>query len=68
MITSAENRAWHTDVPFGDCYAGLRSACALVIRPAKLATIEARHAERLGEAPPDLMRRVMESLRDSLGL
>ena len=47
MITSAENRGWPTDVAVSD----LRAAglpVPSIIRPAKIATIEARDAQRLG--------------------
>lgn len=50
MITSAENRAWPGDVPIADhAKAGLPAPS--VIRPTKIATIEASHAERVGQAP-----------------
>jgi len=48
MITSADNRAWPWDVPVSDLVtAGLPAPS--VVRCAKLAAIEAVHAERLGE-------------------
>ena len=47
MITSAENRSWSGDVPLSDlAKAGLPAAS--VIRTAKLATIDAGDAEKLG--------------------
>ena len=47
MITSAANRGWHGDVAVSDLpLAGL--PIASIIRPAKIATIEAKDAERLG--------------------
>src|ERR1700748_1609914 len=47
MITSAANRGWSGDVAISDAQAsGL--PIPSIIRPAKIATIEARDAERLG--------------------
>ena len=47
MITSAANRGWPGDVVVSDLgEAGL--PVASIVRPAKIATIEARDAERLG--------------------
>ncbi len=53
MITSAENRRWSEDVAISDIVkAGL--PVASVVRSAKIATIEARDAERIGTLPsPD---------------
>jgi mRNA interferase MazF len=51
MITSAANRGWPDDVPVSDlAVAGL--PIASIVRPAKIATIEARDAEPLGSLPP----------------
>ena len=51
MITSAANRGWHGDVAISDIAAsGL--PIPSIVRPAKIATIEARDAERLGILPP----------------
>ncbi|GHD38862.1 hypothetical protein GCM10017083_00110 [Thalassobaculum fulvum] len=50
MITSAENRAWPSDVAVSDLrVAGLPAAS--VVRTAKIAVIDARDAERLGVLP-----------------
>lgn len=52
MITSAANRGWNGDVPISD----LRKAglpIASIVRPAKLATIDAGIAERLGTLPTE---------------
>jgi mRNA interferase MazF len=47
MITSAANRAWPGDAAVSDLQlAGLPAPS--IVRPAKVATIEARDAERLG--------------------
>ncbi|MFI4947867.1 MAG: type II toxin-antitoxin system PemK/MazF family toxin [Alphaproteobacteria bacterium] len=50
MITSAANRAWPDDVAVSDLGAAGLPAPSIV-RPAKLATIDARDAERLGMLP-----------------
>jgi mRNA interferase MazF len=48
MITSAENRSWPEDVPVADLSsAGLPAPS--VVRCAKVATIDARDAERIGK-------------------
>src|SRR4051812_32574245 len=50
MITSAANRGWEGDVAITDlATAGL--PVASIVRPAKIATIDARDAERLGTLP-----------------
>jgi len=50
MITSATHRAWPGDVIISDlAVAGLPAPS--IVRPAKLATIEARDTERLGVLP-----------------
>ena len=50
MITSAENRGWVGDVGVSNlAYAGLPAES--VVRTAKIATIEAKDAERLGSLP-----------------
>jgi len=56
MITSAENRAWPGDVPFGNFYAQSGLPAPSVVRPCKLATIEARHAERLAACRTEALR------------
>lgn len=67
MITSAESRAWPGDVPLGEHYREAGLPAPSVIRPCKLATIEARHAEPLGRIAPALMREVEDALRGYLG-
>ncbi len=50
MITSAENRGWPGDVTISDLVlAGLPSAS--IVRAAKIATVEAHDAHRLGALP-----------------
>lgn len=68
MITSAENRPWPGDVAFGDLYAQSGLPAPSVVRPCKLATVEARRAERLGAIEAALMNEVAQALRLYLGL
>ena len=65
MITSAANRGWRSDVPISDLLtAGL--PIPSIIRPAKIATIEARDALTLGTLAPADRVRVSQSLQDFL--
>jgi mRNA interferase MazF len=65
MITSAENRGWPGDVEVSDLtLAGLPAAS--VIRTAKIATIEARDAERIGTLPTGDRRHVHQRIRREL--
>jgi mRNA interferase MazF len=67
MITSAQNRPWPGDLPIADLQAaGL--PVPSVIRPCKLATIEARHAAQLGRIPPALIAEVASAISGYLGL
>lgn len=62
MITSAANRAWPDDEEVEDiAEAGLPAPS--VVRPCKIATIEARHAERLGALSPAAIARVLQTLQ-----
>jgi mRNA interferase MazF len=66
MITSAENRRWPGDVVIGDlAVAGLPAPS--VIRTAKIATIEAGDAAKLGRIPRALYRQVESRLAQNLG-
>ena len=65
MVTSAANRGWPGDVAVSDlAVAGLPAAS--VVRSAKIATIEARDAERIGCLPPKDRSLVAEAVRGSL--
>ena len=65
MITSAANRGWTGDVLISDLpEAGL--PVPSIVRTAKLATIEARDAQRLGTLPQAERNSVSRSLRDWL--
>lgn len=63
MITSARNRPWVGDVPVPD-QTGLPAPS--VVRPVKIATIEVRHADRVGKLPADSCDVVMERVRTIL--
>ena len=65
MITSAANRGWRSDVPISDLStAGL--PIPSIIRPAKIATIEARDAQTLGTLVPGDRVQVARFLQDFL--
>ena len=65
MVTSAANRGWPGDVAVSDlAAAGLPAAS--VVRSAKIATIEARDAERIGHLPSKDRSQVAMAVRGSL--
>jgi mRNA interferase MazF len=65
MVTSAGNRGWPGDVRISDlAAAGLPAAS--VVRSAKIATIEALAAERVGTLPDADRPPVIRALRDTL--
>lgn len=67
MITSAENRGWPSDVPINNLAdAGL--PVASVIRTAKIATIEADDAKKLGKIPAATLRQASKHLVRELGV
>jgi mRNA interferase MazF len=68
MITSAANRPWAGDVPLAQEYRTVGLPIPSTVRPAKIATIEARHADRIGQLPAALWRSVAAELRRHLGL
>jgi mRNA interferase MazF len=49
MITSAANRGWPGDIALSEDYQEVGLPVPSVIRTAKIATMEARHADRLGK-------------------
>lgn len=65
MITSAENRPWSDDVPVSDLAASGLPAPS-VVRCAKIATIDARDAERIGTLPRADRKKVAERLGRTL--
>ena len=67
MITSSENRGWAGDLEVTNlAVAGL--PIPSVIRTAKIATIEASDATKLGRIPAGLVRKVSSRLGRWLGL
>ncbi|MET4198723.1 hypothetical protein [Bradyrhizobium sp. LA6.12] len=66
MITGAENRTWPEDRAISR-YEEAGLPAPSIIRPCKIATIEARHAERLGRIKPRLMIEVLSEMRSILG-
>ena len=65
MVTSAAHRGWPGDVMISDHgAAGLPAAS--VVRPAKIATIEARNAEQIGHLPSHERVQVADTLRTYL--
>ena len=65
MITSAENRGWPGNVPITAlARAGL--PVASIIRPAKIATIEAADAARLGNISETQLRKVIDTIGQEL--
>lgn len=65
MITAAENRAWPGDVPLGDPrQAGL--SIPSVVRPSKIATLEATQATRIGRVPAAEQHAVQSAIRSIL--
>jgi len=65
MITSAENRGWSSDVTLSNLAAtGLPARS--VVRAAKIATIEAVDAIRLGRVSPSVLKQVMSHIFQGL--
>lgn len=65
MITSAENRSWPGDVRIDDLSsAGLPAAS--VIRPTKIATIDAKDAQRLGSIGEERATQVLNEIHKRL--
>ncbi len=67
MITSAENRGWPGDVSI-TALARTGLPVASVIRSAKIATIDAEDATKLGNVSDTQLRKVMDSIGEELGL
>ena len=66
LITSAENRGWPDDVPVANLkLAGL--PVPSLIRSAKIATIDASDASKLGRVAAAQLRRVTSKIRQRLG-
>jgi mRNA interferase MazF len=67
MITSAANRGWPDDVGISDLRAAGLPAPSIV-RPAKIATVDARDAQRLGALPHADREAVASCLRGILSV
>jgi mRNA interferase MazF len=50
MITAAQNRSWHGDVPIPD-HRAVGLPIPSIVRPAKIATVEASRARLCGRLP-----------------
>jgi mRNA interferase MazF len=68
MITSAENAPWPHDVSLAASpeRTGLRAPS--VVRPSKLATIEASHAEPLGDVGRELLDLILGAIGEQMGV
>ena len=65
MITAAENRPWPGDVQLAEAHrAGL--SIPSVVRPTKIATIEAVQASRIGSIAPPEQRAVRQAISEIL--
>jgi mRNA interferase MazF len=58
MITGAANRGWPHDVPIGDDHQKIGLPIPSVIRPAKIAAVDAVRIEAVARLPSDLLARV----------
>lgn len=67
MITSAGNRPWRGDIAVGDDHRRSGLPIASVVRPLKIATIDAARAEAIGQAAPEVVARVLDAIRAVLG-
>ena len=63
MITSAANRRWPDDLDLEDRYGEAGLPAPSVVRPSKIATIEASAAERIGRLDEARLAVVMETIR-----
>ena len=67
MITSAENRPWVDDVALGDAYAASGLPAPSVVRPAKIATLDAGRLTLLGRLPDEVMTQVIRVIARYVG-
>lgn len=66
MITSAENRPWSGDVQIPDhLKAGLPAPS--VVRPVKIATVEAKHVEVVGKVSRQALGEVLRQIHTVFG-
>jgi mRNA interferase MazF len=68
MITSAQNRPWPGDVPLTRGHRAMGLPVPSLVRTTKIATIDARRADRVGRISAALRRKVAAALRHHLGL
>jgi mRNA interferase MazF len=67
MITSAANRKWPGDISLATSYKKFGLPIPSVVRSTKVATIEARHAVRIGCLSDPLWAKVASALRRHIG-
>lgn len=67
MVTSAENRTWPEDVPLDDRYRDCGLPAPSVVRPVKIATVDATRIDRIGALPADVLERVDRAVLSVLG-
>ena len=67
MITSAENRAWPGDLSLAEDLAAAGLSAPSVVRPCKIATIQAADVSPLGQVSPAMTDRVLAATRAYLG-
>ena len=67
MITSAENRGWPGDVSLVSDYKKAGLPIPSVVRSAKIASIEAARADRIGRLDRSRWAEVESALRQHLG-
>lgn len=67
MITSAENRGRPGDVDLTGDHRAAGLPAPSIVRTAKIATIEATDADRLGAIPAGRLALVLASLRQTMG-
>lgn len=68
MITSAANPAWPDDVALGPQHRTMGLPAPSLVRPAKIATIEAAQADRIGRLKPAFLASVLSRAKGTLGL
>ena len=62
MITSADNRPWPADIPFGARYTDAGLPAPSVVRTAKIATIEVSAAEAIGKIDVSMLSKVRQAV------
>lgn len=62
MITAAENRSWGSDVPIPD-HLGVGLPIPSIIRPTKIATVEASRARKRGRLSAETTALVADAVR-----